>query len=80
MSVWWSVALTAVGVTGLFFTLKKKWWGQAIALGAQGLWLIYAVTTRQWGFLGSVLAYAALNTWGLYTWHKESKETVDAGK
>lgn len=72
--------MTVVGVTGLFFTLKKKWWGQAIALGGQALWLIYAINTGQWGFLGSVLAYATLNTWGLYTWRKESKEKTHAGK
>lgn len=78
--MWWSVALTAVGVTGLFFTLKKKWWGQAIALSGQLLWLAYAISTKQWGFLGSVLAYGILNTWGLYTWRKQSKENNNAGQ
>lgn len=77
MSVWWSVALTAVGVTGLFFTLKKKWWGQAIAFFAQLLWVVYAVKTHQWGFLGSAFAYGALNLWGMLKWRKEKQ---NAGK
>jgi nicotinamide riboside transporter PnuC len=74
MSPWWSVALTVVGVTGLFFTLRKKWWGQAIALSGQVLWLAYSIKTQQWGFLGSVFAYGGLNLWGLLKWRKEANE------
>jgi hypothetical protein len=53
----WSWLLTAVGVTGLYVAGSRKRWGWAIGLGAQVLWLAYALTTRQYGFLVSCLAY-----------------------
>lgn len=66
--VWWSILLTVVGVAGLYALTKKKWWGFAIGLGAQALWFVYAITTRQWGFLGSCFAYGAVNAVGLRNW------------
>lgn len=71
--LWWSIILTVVGVTGLFFLTKKKWYGFAIGLGAQVLWVSYAVATRQWGFLGSCVAYGAVNLIGLNNWLSERK-------
>jgi nicotinamide riboside transporter PnuC len=68
--VWWSVVLTLVGVVGLYALTKKKWWGFAIGLSAQMLWLAYAVTTQQWGFLGSCVAYGTVNVIGLRSWLK----------
>lgn len=71
--LWWSIILTVVGVTGLYFLIKKKWYGFAIGLGAQVLWVSYAVATRQWGFLGSCVVYGAVNTMGLNNWLRERK-------
>lgn len=72
--VWWSVLLTLVGVTGLYFLTKKKWYGFAIGVGAQVLWLAYAITTKQWGFLGSCVAYGAVNVIGLRAWLKSRSD------
>lgn len=57
MGQWWSWALTAVGVTGLYFAGSRKRLGWAIGVGAQGLWIAYALATRQYGFLVSAGAY-----------------------
>lgn len=73
--IWWSVLLTVVGVSGLYALTKKKWWGFDIGMAAQILWLIYAITTKQWGFLGSCLAYGFVNAIGLSNW-LESKQKV----
>lgn len=75
--MWWSVALTAVGVTATFLTLKKKLIGPFLAICSQVLWLSYAVSTKQWGFLGSVAIYGPLNAWGFLAWRKEKQ---NAGK
>lgn len=72
--VWWSIILTVVGVTGLYFLTKKKWYGFAIGLGAQALWLAYSIATKQWGFLGSCFAYGAVNYIGLRSWLSSRKE------
>jgi hypothetical protein len=56
----WSFVLAAVGVFGLWLAGRKDprgWW---IGLAAQGLWLVYAVTTAQWGFLLSCAAYGTV--------------------
>lgn len=52
--------LTAVGVTGLWAAGSKKAWGWAIGLGAQVLWIAYAVQTEQYGFIASALAYGTV--------------------
>jgi hypothetical protein len=54
---WWSWLLTAVGVLGLYLAGRRSPWGWAVGLGAQGLWLAYAVATTQYGFIASALAY-----------------------
>lgn len=60
MSAWWSWALTAVGVAALVLAGQRRALGWAIGLGAQLLWIAYAVATRQWGFIASALVYGAV--------------------
>jgi len=55
--VMWSWVLTAVGVFGLFLAGRRVWWAWFVGLGAQSLWLIYAIVTDQWGFIVSAFAY-----------------------
>lgn len=57
---WWSWLLTAVGVTGLYLAGSKKRLGWLVGIGAQGLWIAYALATEQYGFLASALAYGAV--------------------
>ncbi len=71
MSVWWSWVLTVVGVTGLWFAGRRKAYGWAIGLGAQLLWIVYAVVTRQWGFIASAFIYGAVYARNYATWRRE---------
>lgn len=64
----WSWLLMAVGVTGLWLAGKRSWTGWAVGLAAQGLWLAYAITTRQWGFLASCFVYGAVYLRNLHAW------------
>ena len=57
MNQWWSWVLTLVGVTGLFLAGSKRKAGWALGLGAQLLWVSYAIATEQWGFIASAFAY-----------------------
>lgn len=57
MDALWSYLLTAVGVFGLWLSGRKDGRGWLVGLGAQVLWVAYAVTTQQWGFLVSAAAY-----------------------
>ncbi|MET7668992.1 hypothetical protein [Micromonospora luteifusca] len=64
----WSWLLMAVGVTGLYLAGKRSWTGWAVGLAAQLLWLAYAITTEQWGFLVSCFAYGAIYIRNLLAW------------
>lgn len=69
--MWWSWILTAVGVTGLYYAGKRRALGWAIGLGAQGLWLAYAIVTRQWGFLASCACYGTVYARNFTRWRRE---------
>lgn len=72
--IWWSIALAAVGIAGLWIAGRKNAWGWAIGIGAQVLWIIYAVATMQWGFIASALAYGFVYTKNFVSWRREAKK------
>lgn len=72
MSAWWSWALTAVGVYGLWLAGRRSPRGWAVGIFAQILWFAYAVSTRQWGFLVSCFAYGAVYIRNFRTWRAEA--------
>ena len=76
MSVWWSWLLTVVGVTGIYLTTKRLWYGFAIGIFAQTLWVSYAIATEQWGFIASAFAYGSVNALGLWRWTRTTKENA----
>lgn len=67
----WSYLLTAVGVIGLWLAGRRRWQGWAIGLAAQTLWIWYAISTRQWGFLLSALAYGTVYGRNLWRWRRD---------
>jgi hypothetical protein len=73
---WWSVLLTTVGVVGLFLAGSKYKLGWAVGLGAQGLWIAYAIATQQWGFLASAGAYGYVYARNYIRWLREERETT----
>ncbi|NIL57110.1 hypothetical protein [Salinispora arenicola] len=70
----WSWLLTAVGVTGLYLAGRRSPWGWAVGIGAQALWLAYAVHTRQWGFLISCAAYGWVYARNFRQWRADKPE------
>lgn len=72
--MWWSFILTAVGIVGLWFAGRKKAWGWAIGLGAQVLWLAYAIVTVQYGFILSAFAYGFVYSKNFILWRREKRE------
>lgn len=68
----WSLALAAVGVLGIYLSGNKNYWGWGIGLGAQALWVVYAVVTQQWGFIISALAYGWVYGKNFLSWRTEA--------
>lgn len=71
----WSWVLAAVGVTGIFFVGKKTIWGWLILLLNECIWIAYAITTQQYGFIVAALAYAGVYIKSYLAWRQE----VDKG-
>lgn len=67
---YWSYILTAVGVFGLYLAGRKNQFGWAVGIGAQVLWFAYAVTTQQWGFIVSCLAYGWVYSKNFLAWRQ----------
>lgn len=64
----WSFLLAAIGVMGIYLAGRKSYWGWALGLGAQVLWVAYAVATAQWGFILSAVAYGVVYGKNLWQW------------
>lgn len=65
---WWSWLLTAVGVFGLYRAGSYKRGGWAIGVFAQLLWIAYAISTHQYGFLISAVAYGTVYVRNFRAW------------
>lgn len=71
MNQWWSWLLAAIGVSGLFLAGSKRKLGWAIGFSVQGLWVAYAVATKQWGFIASAIAYGWVYARNWLRWRRE---------
>ena len=67
----WSWILAAIGDTGIFFVGKKTVWGWLILLANECIWIAYAINTKQYGFIISALAYAAVYIRSYIHWKRE---------
>ena len=54
----WSWVLGFLGVTGLLIAGNRVWWGWLINFANEILWVVYAVSTEQYGFILMACAYA----------------------
>jgi hypothetical protein len=72
--LWWSVLLAAVGVFGLWLAGRKNMWGWAVGASAQILWVVYALVSKQYGFLLSAFAYGWVYLMNLIKWRSEEAE------
>lgn len=73
----WSYILSTVGVLGLYLAGRKKAIGWAVGLFAQVLWVAFAVTTRQWGFIFSALAYGTVYAKNWRSWRRDTSPVTD---
>lgn len=72
MNQWWSWALAAVGLLGIWLAGRKRAVGWLVGVGAQFLWLAYAIVTRQWGFVVTAVAYAGFYGHNWLRWRAEA--------
>lgn len=73
MNLIWSVALAVIGIFGIWLAGRKSKWGWAIGFFAQVLWFIFALVTKQYGFILSAVAYGWVYANNYLKWKKEQK-------
>jgi hypothetical protein len=72
----WSWILAAIGVTGIFFVGKKVVWAWLVLLVNEFIWIAYAITTKQYGFIVMATAYAIVYVRSYLSWSSEAKNGV----
>jgi hypothetical protein len=66
----WSWVLAIVGCIGIFFVGKKTVWGWPVLMLNECLWVIYALTTHQYGFILASVGYGTIYIKSYREWLK----------
>jgi hypothetical protein len=74
----WSWILAAIGVTGIFLVGRKTIWGWIVLCVNEVLWIVYALTTKQYGFIFAAIAYGIVYVKSFVHWKRDERlEVVD---
>ena len=76
---YWSALLATTFLISLVLIGKNNPWGWALGILDELLWIIYAITTRQWAFIISAAAYAAICLRNLRTWRRHATTNSHPG-
>jgi nicotinamide riboside transporter PnuC len=71
MDQYWSWLLAVVGVTGIYVVGRKTIWGWPVLLVNEFIWIAYALTTKQYGFIAMAIAHALVYIKSYHQWRKE---------
>lgn len=77
MTPYWSYLLTAVGAVGLLLAGRMQRAGWLVGLGAQGLWIAYALSTQQHGFLISAFIYGSVYARNYLAWRRTAHQRIE---
>jgi hypothetical protein len=69
----WSFILAGIGVFGIYLAGKKNKIGWAVGFFAQILWVIYALVTKQYGFIASACAYGFIYGKNYLEWRRATR-------
>ena len=71
MNEYASYVLAASGVAAIYFIGRKRIWGWIWATLNEAMWIYYAVTTRQYGFIFAAIAYSVVYIKSYLHWKRE---------
>jgi hypothetical protein len=69
--MWWSWVLALNGTAAIYFVGRKQKWAWLWLLFNECLWTIYALTTKQYGFIFAAVTYAVVYIRSYIHWSKE---------
>ena len=67
----WSWVLAFIGVSGIFLVGRKTIWGWLVLLTNEFLWIVYALTTKQYGFIFAAVAYGVVYVKSFIHWKRD---------
>ena len=67
----WSWVLAFIGVSGIFLVGRKTIWGWLVLFLNEVLWIFYALTTKQYGFIFAAVAYGIVYVKSFMHWRKD---------
>lgn len=67
----WSYGLSLLGATSYLLAVRGIKAGLWVGVGTQFVWVSYALTSEQYGFLFSVALFGPINVYGLLKARKE---------
>lgn len=70
----WSWIVTIVGIIGFIIAGRKVWWSWYVNLGAQVLWVVYALISSQPAFLVSAAIYTVVFGRNAYIWTRDRRK------
>lgn len=70
----WSIILASVGILGIYLAGSKNLWGWAVSFSAQAAWMVFAITTKQYGFILSALAYGWVYSRNYLKWRSDQRK------
>jgi hypothetical protein len=73
-----SYILATIGVTGIYFVGRKNKWAWLWLIFNECLWIVYAVTTKQYGFIFAAVAYTAVYMKSFLHWRNDDAISATA--
>lgn len=71
MSQWWSWILAVIGVSGIYVVGNKNMLGWLVLCINECIWTVYAIATKQYGFIVMAAAYATVYIKSFRQWKAE---------
>jgi hypothetical protein len=72
MMQYWSWILVTIGVAGIFLVGRKTIWGWLVLCVNECLWIVYALTTEQHGFIVGAIVYGIVYVKSFLLWRKDA--------
>ncbi len=66
-----SWVLAVSGVAAIYFVGRKQIWAWIWATCNEAMWIFYAVTTKQYGFVFAAVAYSIVYIKSYFHWRQE---------
>lgn len=70
----WSLFLAVIGIVGIYLAGSKNKYGWIVSFSTQIAWFIFAIVTKQYGFILSAVAYGWVYARNYLKWRKDKKE------